>query len=96
MNKGELISSIAVGYYGGDKSAAELALRAVSDTIAAETARTGRVAVSGFGIFEKMHRDARTVRNPKTGARKHAEAKDYVRFRVGSRFEALVTGSGRD
>lgn len=91
MNKGELIAAIADRFYDGNKAEAERALKAVTDTIAAETARVGRVAISGFGIFEKLHRDARTVRNPKTGARKDAAAKDYVRFRIGTRFEAKLT-----
>ncbi|MGV8850834.1 MAG: HU family DNA-binding protein [Propionibacteriaceae bacterium] len=91
MNKGELIAAIAERYYFGNKSEAERALKAVTDTIAAETARVGRVAISGFGIFEKLHREARTVRNPKTGARKDATAKDYVRFRIGTRFETKLT-----
>jgi len=91
MNKGELIAAISERYYFGNKAEAERALKAVSDTIAAETARTGRVAISGFGIFEKLHREARTVRNPKTGARKAAVAKDYVRFRIGTRFEAKLS-----
>lgn len=91
MNKSELIAAITERYYFGNKAEAERALRAVTDTIAAETAREGRVAISGFGIFEKLHREARTVRNPKTGVRKDAEAKDYVRFRIGTRFEAKLS-----
>ena len=90
MNKGELIAAIAERYYFGNKAEAERALKAVTDSIAAETARTGRVAISGFGIFEKLHREARTVRNPKTGARKDAVEKDYVRFRIGTRFESRL------
>ncbi len=90
MNKGELVDSIARRFYNGNRVEAEQALRAVVDTIAIETARVGRVAISGFGIFERLHREARTVRNPKTGARKDADAKDYIRFRSGTRFEGLI------
>lgn len=93
MNKGELVDAIARRHYEGNRAQAEVALRAVVDTITAETARVGRVAISGFGIFEKMHREARTVRNPKTGAHKDVEAKDYVRFRPGTRLEGMVSGS---
>ncbi len=93
MNKGELVESIARGYYRGSRSEAELALKAVVETIMIETARTGRVAISGFGVFEKLHREARTVRNPKTGARKDVDAKDYVRFRAGTRLEGMVSGA---
>lgn len=91
MNKAELIESLSA-YFGGNKAEAGRMLNIVIDTIMQETARHGKVGITGFGVFEKVHRDERIVRNPKTGERKKAAATTIVKFRAGSDLKAYVNG----
>ena len=66
MNKSELVESIAEKL--GDRRKAGAAVEAVLDTIMRSLAAGEKVALSGFGVFEKVDRAARTARNPATGA----------------------------
>ncbi len=91
MNKVELVEVLA-RRLGTSRTEANQVLNAVVDTITAETARVGKVSITGFGVFERVHRDARTVRNPKTGAKKHVAALEYVRFRPGTTLKRMVAG----
>ena len=67
MNKRDLIDAIS-GRLGDKKSATE-ALNAVLETIQSAVASGDKVAITGFGVFEKSERPARTARNPATGDR---------------------------
>src|SRR5215469_18839210 len=66
MNKRDLID--AISYRMGDKRTATEAVNAVLDTIQETVARGDKVSITGFGVFEKQVRPARTARNPATGA----------------------------
>ena len=68
VNKSQLIDALAARYEGNRKSA-QKALDSVLDTITREVAKGEKVAITGFGSFEKRVREARWVRNPQTGAR---------------------------
>jgi DNA-binding protein HU-beta len=80
-------------YYDGSKSEAAKALNAVVETITYKTAAGEKVSITGFGVFEKVHRSARMVRNPRTGERKRAKATSVPRFRAGSDLKAYVSGA---
>jgi len=54
--------------------------------------KSGKVAITGFGVFEKSERPARTARNPATGAEIHVAAQSVPKFRPGADFKALVNG----
>ena len=92
MNKAELIQAVAT-YYDGSKTEAAKALNAVVETITYKTAAGEKVSITGFGVFEKVHRSARMVRNPRTGERKRAKATAVPRFRAGSDLKAYVSGA---
>jgi DNA-binding protein HU-beta len=92
VNKAELIQAVAV-YYDGSKTEAAKALNAVVETITYKTAAGEKVSITGFGVFEKVHRSARMVRNPRTGERKRAKATAVPRFRAGSDLKAYVSGA---
>jgi DNA-binding protein HU-beta len=92
VNKAELIQAVAA-YYDGSKSEAAKALNAVVETITYKTAAGEKVSITGFGVFEKVHRSARMVRNPRTGERKRAKATSIPRFRAGSDLKAYVSGA---
>ena len=92
MNKAELIQAVSE-YYDGSKTEAAKALDAVVKTITYKTAAGEKVSITGFGVFEKVPRSARMVRNPRTGERKRAKATSVPRFRAGSDLKAYVSGA---
>src|SRR6266498_3883313 len=65
VNKAQLIEALTNRL--GDKRAASAALDAVLAEIQAAVTKGDRVAITGFGAFEKRVRGARTARNPRTG-----------------------------
>ncbi len=91
MNKRDLIDAIS-GRLGDKKSAAE-ALNAVLETIQSAVASGDKVAITGFGVFEKSERPARTARNPATGEPIEVAASSVPKFRPGADFKALVNGT---
>ena len=90
MNKRDLIDALS-GRLGDKKSATE-ALNAVLETIQSAVASGDKVAITGFGVFEKSERPARTARNPATGAEINVAASSVPKFRPGADFKALVNG----
>ena len=90
MNKRDLIDAISTRM--GDKKTATEALNAVLDTIQAAVAKGDKVAITGFGVFEKAVRPARTARNPATGASIKAPKSSVPKFRAGADFKAIVNG----
>ncbi|MQA97343.1 MAG: DNA-binding protein [Streptosporangiales bacterium] len=90
MNKRDLVDAIS-GRVGDKKTAAE-AVDAILDTIQTTVAKGDRVAITGFGVFEKAERAARTARNPATGAAIKVPKSSVPKFRPGADFKALVNG----
>lgn len=93
MNKADLIESLAASHFDGNKAAAARTLNIVVDAITANLAETGKVSISGFGVFETVQRDARTVRNPRTGEKKAVEGFKFPRFRPGTALKEAVEAS---
>jgi DNA-binding protein HU-beta len=91
MNKRDLIDAIS-GRLGDKKTATE-ALNAVLETIQSAVANGDKVAITGFGVFEKSERPARTARNPATGEPIQVAASSVPKFRPGADFKALVNGA---
>jgi DNA-binding protein HU-beta len=81
MNKSDLID--AVSGRMGDKRTATEAVNAVLDTIQETVARGDKVSITGFGVFEKQERAARTARNPATGAAVKVPKTSVPKFRAG-------------
>jgi DNA-binding protein HU-beta len=90
MNKSDLIDAISDRV--GNKKAAGEALNAMLDAIQAAVASGDKVAITGFGVFEKSERPARTARNPATGASIKVPASSVPKFRAGADFKAAVNG----
>jgi DNA-binding protein HU-beta len=90
VNKAELIKELST-HFDGSKTEAAHALRAVVETITSTVSTGEKVSVTGFGVFEKVDRPARTVRNPRTGERKEAAPTSIVRFRPGTDLKSSVT-----
>ena len=92
MNKSQLIDTLSARFEGNRKQAAH-ALESVLDTITREVARGEKVAITGFGSFEKRVRDARWVRNPRTGERIKAKKTAIPKFSAGADLKAVVSGA---
>ena len=92
MNKTQLIDALSTRYEGNRKQA-QHALESVLDTITREVARGEKVAITGFGSFEKRVREARWVRNPRTGDRIKAKKTAVPKFTAGAELKAFVSGS---
>ena len=88
MNKAELVKALEERL--GSRKAAQEALEVVLDTIVREVAKGGRVAITGFGTFEKAARAARTGRNPRTGEVVKIKKTTVPRFKAGTSFKAYV------
>jgi DNA-binding protein HU-beta len=89
MNKAELIDGVAEGA-GLSKKDATAAVDAVFDSIYRAVAKGEKVSLTGFGIFEKSDRPARTGRNPQTGASVQIAATSVPKFRAGAEFKIRV------
>jgi DNA-binding protein HU-beta len=92
VNKSQLIDALAGRFEGNRKQAAH-ALESVLDTITREVAKGEKVAITGFGSFEKRVRDARWVRNPRTGERIKAKKTAIPKFSAGADLKAVVSGA---
>ena len=92
MNKSELIDALAARYEGNRKQAAH-ALESVLDTITREVAKGEKVAITGFGSFEKAVRNARWVRNPQTGERMKSKKKSVPKFSAGKELKDVISGA---
>src|SRR4051794_23933924 len=76
-----------------DKRAAENAVDAVFDTILRAVAQGEKVALTGFGVFERVDRAARTGRNPRTGETVKVKKTSVPKFRPGTQFKGVVSGA---
>jgi DNA-binding protein HU-beta len=88
VNKAELIDAVAEKV--GDKRVAAAAVETVVDSITRAVVAGERVAISGFGVFEKVERAARTARNPATGAVVKLKKTSVPKFRPGQGFKDAV------
>ncbi|WP_239781226.1 HU family DNA-binding protein, partial [Pimelobacter simplex] len=92
VNKSQLIDTLADRFEGSRKDAAH-ALDAVLDTITRQVAKGEKVAITGFGSFEKAVRNARWVRNPQTGERVKTKKKSVPKFSAGADLKNVVSGA---
>jgi DNA-binding protein HU-beta len=88
VNKAELIDALAVRL--GDKKSATSALDAVLAEIQTAVTKGDKVAITGFGVFEKRVRAARTARNPRTGESVKVKKTSVPAFRAGASFKDQV------
>src|SRR5919112_1170980 len=92
VNKAELVEALAVSL--GDKRQATAALDAVLSEIQNAVTKGDKVSITGFGVFEKRVRAARTARNPRTGEAVKVKKTSVPAFKAGAGFKDMVA-SGR-
>jgi len=91
VNKSDLIDELA-GHVGG-RATATRAVEMFIETVTRTVSKGEKVAISGFGVFEKADRAARTGRNPSTGQPVKIKKTSVPKFRPGTDFKAYVSGA---
>lgn len=90
MTKTDLINKIAEDAEIS-KTAAAKAINALTDGITeALKEKDGKIALIGFGTFSKVHREARTGRNPQTGKAIKIAARNVVKFAPGKKLKESI------
>ncbi|WP_432519731.1 HU family DNA-binding protein [Kineococcus sp. SYSU DK006] len=89
MNKAEMVDALEARL--GGKKQAVTAVEAIVELITLTVAKGDKVAISGFGTFEKQARNARTGRNPRTGEAVKIKKTSVPRFRPGTAFKEVVS-----
>jgi len=92
MNKKELIAALA-GKTGATKTNANRNVLALIEIISSTLEKGGKVALSGFGIFEVRERAARTGRNPRTGQALKIKAAKVHAFKAGAKLKAAINAA---
>lgn len=94
MTKSELIQRLAEFNPHLYQRDVERIVTTIFDEIAAALTRGDRVELRGFGAFSVKHRDARTGRNPRTGASVDVAEKRVPYFKTGKQLRERLNGGG--
>jgi len=89
MNKSELIDAVAEAA-DLSKADASRALDSVIGAISNALSRGDQISIVGFGTFLVRHRNARTGRNPQTGAEIQIAAANVPAFKPGKALKDAV------
>lgn len=92
MTKRELVVKVASAL-GLPQHEVSGVVQALLDTITDSLIEGRRLEIRDFGVFETRTRDARTGRNPRTGAEVPIERKRVAAFRPGKALKELVQRS---
>jgi DNA-binding protein HU-beta len=90
-NKAQLIEALSDRI--GDKKVAAEAVDGLVDIIIRTVNKGEKVTITGFGVFEKRARAARTARNPRTGEAVKVKKTNVPAFRAGTTFKDVISGS---
>jgi DNA-binding protein HU-beta len=89
MNKAELVAKIA-----DDTELSKVQANAALDAFTSAVTKTlkggGKVTLVGFGTFSVSKREARTGRNPQTGAAIKIKAKKVAKFKAGKELSGRI------
>lgn len=92
MIKSELIVRLAEANPHLYQRDIERIVNTIFETITDALARGDRVELRGFGAFSVKYRDARTGRNPRTGATVDVDAKAVPYFKTGKELRVRING----
>jgi DNA-binding protein HU-beta len=92
VNKAQLVEALSARL-GEDKRRTAATVDALLDTVYRTVQKGEKVALTGFGVFEKRDRAARTARNPATGEKVRVKKTSVPAFRAGQEFKNVVNGS---
>jgi DNA-binding protein HU-beta len=95
VNKSGLITEVAKRT-GSSKADVSRFLEASMNTIREQVSKGGRVSLSGFGTFERKHRNQRVARNPRKPATPIVvPARDIPSFTPGKDFREAISSKLR-
>ena len=86
MNKNELLEKVSLAS-GLTKKESEAAINAFLETLTDVLKAGDKISLKGFGTFEVRTREARTGRNPRTGAPVTIPARTDVKIKAGSKLK---------
>ena len=89
MKKVELVEEVA-SKAGLTKADALRAIDATFEAITGALKKGDKITLIGFGTFGVSRRDARTGRNPQTGATVNIPARNAVTFKAGTQLKQTV------
>ena len=92
MTKSELIAHLAAENPHLRQPDIELIVATIFEEITAALTRGDRVELRGFGAFSTRRREARTGRNPRTGAAVSVEGKSVPYYKPGKELRERVSG----
>lgn len=92
MLRSELVAKLQEEMAPLKAAEVEHAVDVVLDEISSALAADGRVELRGFGAFSVRKREARTGRNPRTGAAVKVDAKRVPFFKPGKELRLQVNG----
>src|SRR5258708_3913129 len=91
MNKSDLVDAVAAATSEGKTKVAGL-LESVLSIVSGALQKGDKVTLPGFGTFETRKRQARSGRNPRTGAPVKIAATTAPVFKAGATLKASVAG----
>lgn len=94
VNKNELVSQVS-DRTGLAKAEVARVVDTATDLIKTTVSKGRRVALVGFGTFERQNRRPRVGRNPHTGDAVRIPARRVPLFRPGTAFKQVVDGRAR-
>jgi DNA-binding protein HU-beta len=93
LNKSELVASVAA-QAGVDRRQTESVLDSFFETVKSESRGGGTVRWPGFGAFSTSQRNARTGRNPQTGAPVKIAASTAMKFSPSATLKTYLNSRG--
>jgi len=90
MNRLELIEQMAQDADISKMAAGQALDALLAGITGALKCKDGKVTLTGFGTFEKVHRKARMGRNPKTGEALEIKAGNVVKFKPGKQLKDSI------
>lgn len=91
MNKAQFIA-VLMPHFNNSKKDATHAVDIVFDSVTRVVTKGDEVNIAGFGKFKKVHKKARTARNPFTGDPVKVKAKSVPRFIAGKELKEIING----
>jgi DNA-binding protein HU-beta len=92
VNKAQLVEALSQRL-DNDRKRAQASVEAFLDTVYRTVQKGEKVAITGFGVFEKRERAARMARNPATGEKVRVKKTSVPAFRPGQEFKDVVSGA---
>jgi integration host factor subunit beta len=96
MTRSDLVDALAARFAQLGQRDAELAVKAILESMADALVRGQRIEIRGFGSFSVNHRPARLGRNPRSGEQVAIPEKRVPHFKPGKALREQVDATAAD